>query len=316
MLVKFVFDDFSINNSSYKIINTFIFILLTYSYIKSTSLSIKFIFNILLFSIVITNLIAIFHYSYFPGITIIYDSLGVAESFIYIDGFNNYYRDGLFGANILSYINFLFYFFILFNFKNRVTNIYFIILYLFIYSIIIAILESRLVIIFTIITTLYRFRKFIIYYILLLFPFIFIFYRNIFTNLQETRFVENIGRSEKISLYLSVITSNFKIFFLGQSQKDSDIFNNKNFISLSDNSFLEVFVNCGLFFSILFFLIFFSLLFGLNNYFRSHSFLLFLFILSGFFLTTSIYFLNYLYFLFFISSLISYTVNSKNNHEF
>ena len=102
---------------------------------------------------------------------------------------------------------------------------------------------------------------------------------------------------------------------LERGKKIVDDFNNSSDISLSDNSFFEVLLSGGLLFFILFFLVVFHILF--RSFFIPNTSIiciLFYFVI-GLLITTSIYFINYVFFLLLSLKSISFLLFEKNSYK-
>jgi hypothetical protein len=308
-ILKCLYENSPLTSGYFKLVFSLFLYIQFFLYLKQINFKDPFYINFLFLILGITSLIVVIHKLYLPNLTIELNEFGESVGFKFLTTDTGYTRDGLFGANIFSYIlaiNFI----LLFD-KNIRKNITKWISYFFVCTswISILIMQSRYaVIVFFIFTFYYLFVRFS--YIAFIFLFSLIF---LAPELEiSKRFYEPAGRSEKISLYINSIITHPEVFLFGQSKDIVDDFNKSSDISLSDNSYLEVFLGGGIFFFILFFLV---ILYIISNSFfilkPTIIWILFFFII-GLFITTSIYFINYVFFFLLSLKYIS-TLSSKNS---
>ena len=309
---KYYYESSPLTSGYFKLLFSLFLYVQFYLYLKQINFKDTYYLNFLFLILGITSCIVIIHRLYFQNLTIDLDEFAEPIGFKFLITDTGYTRDGLFGANIFSYI--LSISLILLFDKNIRKTVFSWISYFFVFAswISILILQSRYAVIVYLIFTFYilfvRYSYIVFIFIL---PLLFLV-----PNLEITeRFYESSGRSEKISLYINSILTNPEVLLIGQSKKIVDDFNNSSDISLSDNSFFEVLLSGGLLFFILFFLVVFHILF--RSFFIPNTSIiciLFYFVI-GLLITTSIYFINYVFFLLLSLKSISFLLFEKNSYK-
>jgi hypothetical protein len=295
ILAKYFFDNGELSGSIIKLLNSFIISILFYLYLKTIDFNDSYYLNYVFILLIITSLIAFSYCHFFPNLTIQTDEFNEPIGYIFSEDDNKYTRDGLFGANVLSYI--LCVNFILFMKYNVIKKVHVSIRFVFLVSTWLAIvtMESRLaVVVYSILTFYYLSRRSFVLAIIVLTSFLFVAQNFEFSN----RFSESSGRAEKWGLYLDELSNNPGNLFFGQSKSRIDEFNNQSEISLSDNSYFEVILGGGIFFFVVFFSVFIVMMFNSFNKLNVTLLLLLSFFFIGLLLTTSIYFVNYIFFFF------------------
>ena len=294
--------DYNDSASLIKILSSSTVLILGYNFFKNSNLKKEFILNGVLVIFSIINVISILNFIFFNGIYLETNDLGDPINFAYDATENKYSRDGLFGANIISYSIASIILFLLFtDIKLKLNKIFQVI---FIISSIFSLLlfKSRYVLIFLSICFLAKYAK-KIFYLLPFIVLVFIFLNFIDLQILETlRFSEGFGRFEKINSYLKLLSSNYENILIGVPDQILSNYSSVNNITLSDNSFLEILSWGGIMVFIYTFYLY-SYFIYLKNPRNNFNVILFLFVLSGFFITTSIYFVNYIFIIVLLTSL-------------
>ena len=294
IFIKFFFLDDQISFSNiFKFLSPFVISILSYNFFLYIQLSNSIKLNILLIILIVLYLIALLNYFLFPGIIVDYNIYGDPLAYSLNLDINNYSRDGLFGANIMSYISSLIIIFLNFS-KSKIKVNRFILIFFYLTCIPnLFIWQSRYVFVFLGVLFIIKYFRYILYFVPLVLIFL-IFQFNLVVDIyNNSRFIENFGRFDKISLYLEQIFLEPYSFIIGNTFENQLKFNNSSLVTLSDNSFLEYINSSGIVLSILFSYIFIYYLCK-NILIDLSVVLIFLFISFGFFITTSIYFLNYI----------------------
>ena len=307
---KYLYEYSPLTSGYFKLIFSLFLYVQFYLYLKKINFKDSYYLNFLFIILGITSCIVVIHKLYFPNLTIDLDEFGEPMGFKFLITDTGYTRDGLFGANIFSYILSIS-LFLLFD-KNIRKNVFTWVSYFFVFVSWVSILtmQSRYAVIVYLIFTFYMlFVRYSYFILIFIFPLLFLVPKLEITE----RFFESSGRSEKNSLYIKSILSNPEVLLIGQSKQNLDDFNKSSDISLSDNSFFEVLLSGGILFFILFFLVILHIVFRSFFILNPTIIYILLFFVIGLLITTSIYFINYVFFL--LLSLKSTSVLSfeKNN---
>ncbi len=294
-IFKFTYENSPLTSGYLKLLFSLYLYLQFYLYLKQVDFTDSYYLNFHFLLLTITSLIVVVHKFYFPNLAFDFDEFGEPIGFKFLLTDTGYTRDGLFGANIFSYILSISYI-LLFD-KNIRKNVFNWVSYFFVFVSWVSILtmQSRYAVIVYLIFTFYiLFVRYSYTVFIFLIPLFFLAPK---LEISE-RFYEPSGRSEKLSLYLYSIRKNPEFLLFGQSKKAVDDFNKSSDISLSDNSYFEVLLSGGILFFALFYLVIIYLIFRSFFILNFSIISILLFFIIGLFITTSIYFINYLFFIF------------------